>query len=128
MVKAWAAAVLLAMAPAAWAGDLERAALFAQLEARAPAAPSSRDTGVEEEIRAFNAPRAETNPDFLKEKLLRIAAGTWPFLRGTAHLFYLGLAQDPALSVKEWVTPASCRVVVQGDLHVQNIGTFENAN
>ena len=139
MGKVGMAVVLsLALASGARSGDVERAALFAAMEegtqavkaaaSESRAAPAAADTGVADEIRAFNAPRVDLNLDFLKEKLLRIAAGPWPFMRGTDHLYYRALATDPALSIKQWVTPATCKVVVQGDLHVQNIGCSENGN
>ena len=118
---------LVVSASVARAGEVERAARFAMLEdAQEPAASATRGapSGVADEIRAFNAPRA-ANPEYLKEKLLRIASGPWSFLRGTAHLFYRRIAADPS-GLTPFITPASSKVVIHGDFHMQNCGTFED--
>lgn len=127
--------ILLLLLASAWpvrAGDVERAARFAALEAEVSADEAASrtraaapDSDVAAEIRAFNAPRAENLP-FLKEKLLRLASGPWSFLRGTAHLFYRHVASEPAL-VARFMTPATSRLVIHGDFHLQNCGTFEDA-
>lgn len=114
----------LASAPL-MAGDLERAARFAALEAEesAPSRTRAAESDVADQIRAFNASR-EDNLEFLKEKMLRLAAGPWSFLRGTAHLFYRRLDVE---GLKPFITPATAKIVIHGDFHIQNCGTFEDA-
>lgn len=63
--------------------------------------------------------RAE--PKAWRGKFRKMAAGTFPFYRGSAVVYYTDLANEPA---DPFVTKEASRVWIQGDLHGENFGTF----
>src|SRR5207249_2839613 len=68
------------------------------------------------EFKAYNRPLARRNPELLRYKVARMAAGPFPFYRGTFHLFardVLGGLTGP-LPV---LTGAGAELDVVGDLH-----------
>ncbi|MCP5151789.1 MAG: DUF2252 family protein [Ectothiorhodospiraceae bacterium] len=71
-----------------------------------------------ERILAFNAGR---DPERLRMKLDRLAAGPLRFLRGTCHLFFADVAGHPVLE-------ASPRAWLCGDLHIENFGSYRGDN
>ena len=65
----------------------------------------------------------ESDPHAFRKKFRKMAAGPFPFYRGTACLFYADVHQreDP------WVDDRTRRVWIQGDLHAENYGTYMNS-
>ena len=65
----------------------------------------------------------ESDPHAFRKKFRKMAAGPFPFYRGTACLFYADVQQreDP------WVDDRTSRVWIQGDLHAENYGTYMNS-
>src|SRR5262245_54114503 len=62
-------------------------------------------------------------PAVRKEKDDLMAVSPFSFYRGTAHLFYRDLAAGKLLTASSF---AKAVTWVQGDLHVQNFGSFGN--
>ena len=65
----------------------------------------------------------ESDPHAFRKKFRKMAAGPFPFYRGTACLFYADVhrREDP------WVDDRTRRVWIQGDLHAENYGTYMNS-
>jgi uncharacterized protein (DUF2252 family) len=63
---------------------------------------------------------AEADPTAVRRKFRKMAAEPAAFYRGSAPLFYADAAQreDP------WADERTSRVWIQGDLHVENFGTY----
>jgi uncharacterized protein (DUF2252 family) len=70
------------------------------------------------------APLMRADPTAFRAKYRKMAADPHAFYRGTACLFYADVTQhdDP------FVTERSGRIWVHGDLHVENFGTYLNAD
>lgn len=84
------------------ADDLARAAhIIAEIEAR--------NAGLDEGART--------------DKYCRMAESPFAFFRGTDHLFWADFAGDPRFAT---FGGADTRIWVQGDLHAQNYGSFDN--
>src|SRR4051794_7666026 len=76
------------------------------------------------EFMNFNRPFARRNPELLRAKVSRMAAGPFPFFRGSFHLY----ARD--LIDKLWEMPplaagAAIEMDLVGDIHSENFGTFK---
>jgi len=65
----------------------------------------------------------EADPFAFRKKFRKMAAGPFPFYRGTASLFYA----DVYGLEDRWVDERTKRVWIQGDLHAENYGTYMNA-
>jgi len=65
----------------------------------------------------------EADPLAFRKKFRKMAAGPFPFYRGTACIFYA----DVAGLEDRWVDERTRRVWIQGDLHAENYGTYMNA-
>ncbi|CAM2067816.1 DUF2252 domain-containing protein [Sulfidibacter corallicola] len=78
---------------------------------------------IELELARFNGDLAE---DDCTEKYGRMSDSPFAFYRGTAHLFYRDLAAARLLSRSEF-TAATTQTWIQGDLHINNFGAFEDA-
>jgi uncharacterized protein (DUF2252 family) len=72
------------------------------------------------EIEAFNAALDE---GARTDKYCRMAESPFVFFRGSDHLFWADFAGDPRFTV---FGGADTRIWVQGDLHAQNYGSFDN--
>src|SRR5688500_15269576 len=70
------------------------------------------------------APLMRADPAAFRAKYRKMASDPHAFYRGTACLFYADVTQhdDP------FVTERSGRIWVHGDLHVENFGTYLNAD
>ncbi|HET9420400.1 MAG TPA: DUF2252 domain-containing protein [Nocardioides sp.] len=70
------------------------------------------------------APLMHADPAAFRAKYRKMASDPHAFYRGTACLFYADITQqdDP------FVTERSGRIWVHGDLHVENFGTYLNAD
>jgi uncharacterized protein (DUF2252 family) len=63
------------------------------------------------------------DPLAFRKKFRKMAAGPFPFYRGTAALFYA----DVCRLEDRWVDERTERVWIQGDLHAENYGTYMNS-
>ena len=80
----------------------------------------ARAQWVRDQIIAWNIELAAADRDLKYEKM---AESVYVFFRGTNHLFWADLAQDPRLSA---FGDPQTRTFVQGDLHALNFGSFHN--
>jgi uncharacterized protein (DUF2252 family) len=70
------------------------------------------------------APLMEADADAFRHKFRTMAANPHAFYRGTACLFYADVtSQDD-----DFVDERSSRIWIHGDLHVENFGTYLNAD
>ncbi|OLP19799.1 hypothetical protein BST81_04150 [Leptolyngbya sp. 'hensonii'] len=100
------------------------AAVLVNLQASAACAASSRPAWVEAEIYRFNHSFASQLPDDLATKMEKMSATPFAFYRGTAHIFYQDMKTLPA---SNFVNSATSSAWLQGDLHPQNMGTFQDS-
>ncbi|VXB53582.1 DUF2252 domain-containing protein [Nocardioides sp. AX2bis] len=70
------------------------------------------------------APLMERDPAAFRAKFRKMAADPHSFYRGTACLFYADVTRDPDPFCDE----RSGRIWIHGDLHVENFGTYLNAD
>ncbi|MFN3362060.1 MAG: DUF2252 domain-containing protein [Pseudanabaenaceae cyanobacterium] len=83
-----------------------------------------RSVWVEQEIYNFNRPLAQQLPQEIATKMQKMAASPFAFYRGTAHLFYQDMKTLPA---SRYQTPATGYVWLEGDMHLQNLGAFQDS-
>src|SRR5215212_2205171 len=60
------------------------------------------------------------DPDAFRQKFRKMAAGPFPFYRGSACLFYADMDGEE----DRWADERTSRVWIQGDLHAENFGTY----
>ena len=72
-------------------------------------------------IRAYDAPVAKRDPELLRQKHQKMKESAFSFFRGSAHLYYLDASKR-----EEW--KSSTVIPIQGDLHLENLGTFQAGN
>ncbi|HEY9764713.1 MAG TPA: DUF2252 family protein [Chroococcales cyanobacterium] len=72
-------------------------------------------------IRVYDAPVAKRDPELLQQKYQKMKESAFSFFRGSAHLYYLDASQRV-----EW--KKSPVIPIQGDLHLENLGTFQAGN
>lgn len=99
---------------------LAAACTAAPAQSRTNGTSTSRSRPVMGEIEAANAGLA---PADRTAKYCKMAAGPLAFYRGTNHLFWSDLAGDARLGI---FSGADTRIWVQGDLHTENYGAFED--
>jgi uncharacterized protein (DUF2252 family) len=79
------------------------------------------------EFISFNRALAKRNPELLRLKVARMAAGPFPYFRGTFHLF----AHDVLSKNWSWwplMSGAGMEMDLVGDIHSENYGTFKAAD
>lgn len=87
---------------------------------------SSRSDFIKNEITSWNS--------FIKEdavrqaKLKAMSESPFNFFRATCHLFYKDIDSGLIAIPNEWKETPKIKTWIQGDLHTQNIGFFENAD
>ena len=64
------------------------------------------------------------DPDAFRQKFRKMAAGPFPFYRGSACLFYADMEREK----DRWADERTGRVWIQGDLHAENFGTYMNGD
>ncbi|MBP7279998.1 MAG: DUF2252 family protein [Leptospiraceae bacterium] len=85
----------------------------------------SRNDFIKNEITSWNS--------FIKEdtvrqaKLKAMSESPFNFFRATCHLFYKDIDSGLIAIPNEWKETPKIKTWIQGDLHTQNIGFFENA-
>ena len=69
-------------------------------------------------------------PDAFRTKFRKMARDPFAFYRGTAVLFYNDVGPDGDFGGRDepWMAEHGDRVWIQGDLHVENFGTYMNAD
>ncbi len=74
-------------------------------------------------VQAFSELMAE-DPSAFRRRFRRMASDPFSFYRGAACIFYADVAaqEDP------WADERTARVWIQGDLHVENFGTYMDGN
>jgi uncharacterized protein (DUF2252 family) len=90
-------------------------------------AATSRKTWLVQQIYNFNHPFAATLPSELSVKMTKMAVNAFAFYRGTAHLFYED-TRTAFLPVSWYTSTVTNGVWLGGDMHMQNMGGFRNAN
>jgi uncharacterized protein (DUF2252 family) len=79
------------------------------------------------EFMNFNRAFAKRNPELLRLKVARMAAGPFPYFRGTFHIF----ARDVLDKRWEWLPLMSgtgLEMDLVGDIHSENYGTYKAAD
>ncbi|HEY9840026.1 MAG TPA: DUF2252 family protein [Candidatus Obscuribacterales bacterium] len=71
-------------------------------------------------IRQYHTPLQERNPELIQLKYQAMAESPFAFYRATAFLFYSDLKAETALA-------AAPQVPLQGDFHLENMGTYLTA-
>jgi uncharacterized protein (DUF2252 family) len=77
-----------------------------------------------EEFQDFNRTFAQRNPELLRLKIARMAAGPFAFFRGTFHLFARDLLEQFFDTVGR-VAGAEAEMELVGDIHSENFGTYQ---
>lgn len=72
-------------------------------------------------VKGYYAPLARRNPELIDYKYQLMAESPFAFFRGSAALFYADVAKDTHLASK-------ARLPLQGDLHLENLGTYQTSN
>lgn len=74
-------------------------------------------------IKTYHSDLTESDPDAIKIKLEKMSISPFNFYRGTAHLFYADMKRYPS----EFINEKTGRVWIQGDLHIENFGTYKDS-
>ncbi len=87
---------------------------------------SSRSDFLKKEITSWNSFIADES--IRKNKFKEMKESPYHFFRATAHLFYKDIDSGLILIPTEWKETPRIKTWIQGDLHTQNLGFFENAD
>jgi uncharacterized protein (DUF2252 family) len=79
------------------------------------------------EFKAYNRPFARRDPELVRYKIARMAAGPFPFYRGSFHLFARDMLAE---QTGPWplLTGPWTELDLVGDIHSENFGTFQAAD
>ena len=88
-------------------------------------AASSRYSWLVDQLYTFNHPFKAQLPSELAAKMEKMAVNPFAFYRGTAHLFYQDMNIWPTSA---YVNTATRQTWLEGDMHLQNMGAFRDAN
>src|SRR5262249_32152410 len=77
------------------------------------------------EFKAYNQPLARRSPELLRYKVARMAAGPFPFYRGTFHLFARDVSGELAGPALPLLARSGAVLDLVGDVHSENYGTFQ---
>lgn len=72
-------------------------------------------------VRSYNAPLARRDADLIAHKYQLMAESPFAFFRGSASLFYADVAKEKSLQSR-------ARLPLQGDFHLENLGTYQTAD
>ncbi|HRG47652.1 MAG TPA: DUF2252 family protein [Leptospiraceae bacterium] len=86
----------------------------------------SRSDFLKKEITSWNS--FITEETILKSKFNEMKESSYHFFRATAHLFYKDIDSLLIPIPSEWKQTPRIKTWIQGDLHTQNLGFFENAD
>jgi len=110
------------------AAGLALTALSTAMTATQTEAATSRKSWVVQQIYNYNHPFAANLSGELATKMTKMAAGAFSFYRGTAHLFYQDTKNTAAWPVSWYTNTTTNGVWLAGDMHMQNMGGFRDAN
>jgi len=91
-------------------------------------AASSRKSWVVQKIYNYNHPFSTNLPGELATKMNKMAASAFSFYRGTTHLFFEDVKNTVAWPVSIYTNAITNGVWLAGDVHMQNMGGFRDAN
>lgn len=95
------------------------------LVAGCAAEPPSRDQRILESLADDNLVAGRREPALVAMKLRKMQRGPYEWLRGTASLYWRDLMEPGATrAVTTFGDPESSRVLLVGDPHPENVGTF----
>jgi len=85
---------------------------------------------VVESLRGAFAQLMEADPHAFRTKFRKMARDPFAFYRGSACLFYKDMVENPDLAGADerWASGDAARIWIQGDLHVENFGTYLDAD
>ncbi|MCX7749621.1 MAG: DUF2252 domain-containing protein [Clostridia bacterium] len=81
-----------------------------------------RKQTLEKVLEQFDGKLMDLTYEERKEKYKKMAESCFRFYRGSAYLFYYDVTRMPFI----YHTPQDCPTWIQGDLHFENFGTFQN--
>lgn len=87
---------------------------------------SARRTFVVNEINSYNS--FITDSTIKTNKYTEMGATPFTFYRATAHLYFKDLSNGTIVTPSSWATTANIKTWIQGDMHTQNVGFFDNKN
>lgn len=85
--------------------------------------PPERSEQIARAFRLAISAMGAVEPDAIRKKFRKMARDPASFYRGSATLFYADLDGLPA----PWLDERTSRVWIQGDLHVENFGSYMNS-
>lgn len=85
-----------------------------------------RSDFLKKEITSWNS--FITDESIRKNKFTEMKGSPYHFFRATAHLFYKDIDSGLISIPTEWKETPRIKTWIQGDLHTQNLGFFENAD
>jgi uncharacterized protein (DUF2252 family) len=103
------------------------ALLVATLPSQSEAA-TSRKAAVVQQVYNYNHPFAANLPSELATKMTKMAVSAFSFYRGTAHLFYQDVKNTATWPASWYNNTFTNGVWLAGDMHMQNMGGFRDAN
>ena len=90
-----------------------------------PSQPSNERTDLIVEVfREAFAPLMEADPHAFRSKYRKMARDPHAFYRGSACLYYADVTRED----DPWVDERTRAIWIHGDLHVENFGTYLNAD
>lgn len=92
---------------------------FAAARGEAFAAAAARDPVAA--VHAANALFKRRDPALVEAKYAKMAESAFSFFRGTSYLYYADVRQEPSLAT-------ALRLPLQGDLHLENLGTYRTSS
>jgi hypothetical protein len=102
--------------------------VVSQLPACAAIEPATREQRVIDALADDNYVWALREPELVALKLRKMQRGPYEWLRGTAALYWQDLTEPGPRAATAFGDPASSRVLLLGDPHVENAGTFRAAD
>ena len=86
---------------------------------------ASREARILDTLAEDNYVTMQRDPELVALKLKKMQRGPYEWLRGTAPLYWRDVTEPGApRSPSEFGSPAASRVLLIGDPHVENVGTF----
>ncbi len=85
----------------------------------------SRSSWIVQKLYDFNHPLAAQLSNEVATKMSKMSVSPFAFYRGTAHLFYEDMKTLPT---SNYINSATSYVWLEGDMHLQNMGGFRDAN
>jgi uncharacterized protein (DUF2252 family) len=104
-------------------------AVLALIATGCVATNDSRDARIIDNLAEDNYMWARREPELVRMKLVKMQRGPYEWLRGTAALYWQDLTEPgETRPVSAFTDGPSSRVLLIGDPHVENVGTFRAAD